>query len=337
MTGGRITLAHGSGGAMTHRLIADQFLNLGGPTDARDLEDAAVLALAEGTLAFTTDSYVVTPRFFPGGDIGKLAVCGTINDLAAMGAQPLAMSLALVIEEGFTEDELQRIMASVRETAQMAGVPIVTGDTKVVERGAADGLFVNTAGIGRRHPAARISARNARPGDRVILSGTVGDHGLAVLTARHELGGLVGPKSDCAPLWPLARDLLDAVGEHVHCLRDPTRGGVAATLNELAFQSQVGMRLSMPEDIVSAATHGACELLGLDPLVLANEGKLIAIVSPEAADAALAALRGNPLGAKAALVGEVVDGPPGRVTARTPLGTERMVDMPSGEILPRIC
>jgi len=337
MDDGKITLGHGSGGELTQELIRRHFLGLGGPEVAEDLDDAAVLPDPGGRIAFTTDSFVVTPRFFPGGDIGRLAVCGTVNDLAAMGARPLALSLALVLEEGFAEEELCRVMASVRAAAKEADVAIVTGDTKVVDRGAADGLYINTAGIGAVLAGVELSGRNAHPGDVVLVSGTLGEHGLAVMAARHGLADLQGPASDCAPLWGLVSAVLEADGESVRCLRDPTRGGLAAAMNEIAGQSGVAVRLDPPEGVASPATRGACELLGLDPYTLANEGKMVAVVAPEAADAVLGAMRSHPLGRHALRIGDVVDGQPGRVTLVTALGTERILDMPAGELLPRIC
>ncbi len=332
-----ITLAHGGGGRQSRELVVEHFLNLGKKTDPRDLDDAAVLEAPAGRLAFTTDSFVVTPRFFPGGNIGKLAVFGTVNDLAAMGARPVALSVGLVIEEGLAASEVARVAEAVAQACAEAGVAVVTGDTKVVERGAADGLFINTSGIGAVHPKARLSGRNARPGDVVIVSGPVGDHGIAIMAARNELAGLSGLSSDSAPLTELAFALLDAAGEAVHVLRDPTRGGLAAALNEIALQAEVAIALDEDAIPVSEATRGACELLGLDPLYLACEGRLVACVAQRAAERALEALRALALGAQARAIGEVLEGPAGLVSLRTALGVERVLDMPSGEHLPRIC
>jgi hydrogenase expression/formation protein HypE len=296
-----------------------------------------VLAAPGERIAFTTDSFVVTPRFFPGGDIGRLAVCGTVNDLACMGARPLALSLALVLEEGLLVSELGRVMASVRAACDEACVPIVTGDTKVVEAGSADGLYITTAGVGAVREGVSLGGRNARPGDRVLVSGKLGEHGVAVMAARHGLSGLAGLRSDCAPLAVLAGAILDAGGAGVRCMRDPTRGGLSAVVNEIAAQSGVGIALADVEGLASEATRGACELLGLDPLSLANEGKLVVIVAPECARGVLRAMQGHALGGEAADVGEVAEGPVGRVTIRTALGTSRVLSMPAGELLPRIC
>lgn len=333
---GVVTLGHGGGGRLTHELVARHF-GAGAAAGAR-LDDAARLDVPGARLAFTTDSFVVTPRFFPGGDIGRLAVCGTVNDLACMGARPVALSVAVVIEEGLREEELARVAQSMAATCDEAGVRVVTGDTKVVERGSADGLFINTSGVGVVREGIELSGSGARPGDAVLVTGPVGEHGLAVMVARHGLASLRGIESDCAPLWDLAERLLEGVGDAVHVLRDPTRGGLAASLNEIAEQSRVRVALDLPSGIVTGAVGGACELLGLDPLTLASEGRLVVVVEEAACELALSVLRGHPLGRHSMRIGQVVDGSGlARVTLATVLGTERVLDMPTGESLPRIC
>lgn len=272
-----ILLAHGSGGKLSHNLIKKDFLPLLGNPLLNKLDDAAVFEL-EGRVAFTTDSYVVSPIFFPGGDIGKLAVCGTVNDLAMCGAQPLYLSVSLVIEEGFSLTELREVVTSIRETAKEAGVQVVTGDTKVVNRGSADKLFINTSGVGIIPPGVDISGSRAKSGDKIILSGTIGDHGIAVMSQREGLKFQVPIGSDCAPLNRLVGDMLEA-STQIHCLRDPTRGGLATTLNEFAAQSKVGIRIEEEKIPIKEAVRAACELLGFDPLYVANEGKLVAVVA----------------------------------------------------------
>jgi len=331
----RILLAHGSGGRLAHELVETTFVKaLANPLLAK-LDDAATFDLG-GKLAFTTDSYVVSPLFFPGGDIGKLAVCGTVNDLAMTGAKPLYLSLSFIIEEGLSRRDLARVVDSIRRVAGEAGVEIVTGDTKVVNRGSADGLFINTAGIGIIAEGVSISGSNARPGDRVILSGTIGDHGIAVLSQREGLSFATRLESDCAPLGKLVAGML-AVSRNIHCLRDPTRGGLATTLNELAAQSKVGIRIEEDRVPVREEVLAAGEMLGLDPLYIANEGKLVAIVPPEDAGGILEAVRANKYGKEAAIIGEVTAEHPGRVVMKTSLGTSRIVDMLVGDPLPRIC
>jgi len=334
----RILLAHGSGGELSHELIARMFAPaFANPALAR-MDDSAVLpAPPPGSrLAFTTDGHVVRPLFFPGGDIGRLAVCGTVNDLAVMGASPLYLSAAVVLEEGFPTADLARIVASMAAAAHEAGVEIVTGDTKVVERGSADGCFITTAGVGVIPAGVDLSGANARPGDVVLVSGPVGDHGLAILSQREGLRFEVPLESDVAPLNGLVHTLLEAAPA-VHALRDPTRGGLATTLNEIARQSQVEIVVEEASIPVRPAAQALAEMLGLDPLYVANEGKLIAIVAPEAAQAALAAMHAHPLGHEAAIIGQVRDGKPGRVALRTTLGAHRVLDMLAGEQLPRIC
>ena len=331
----KILLTHGSGGKLAHELVEKSFVKaLANPLLAK-LDDSAVFDLS-GKLAFTTDSHVVSPIFFPGGDIGKLAVCGTVNDLAMSGAKPLYLSLSFIIEEGFIQTELSKIVDSVREAAQEAGVKIVTGDTKVVNRGSADKLFINTAGIGIIPEGVNISGSNARPGDKVILSGTIGDHGIAVLSQREELSFSTQLESDLAPLGGLVAEML-AASPNIHCLRDPTRGGLATTLNELAVQSKVGIRIEEEKMPVREEVLAACEMLGLDPLYIANEGKLVSIVPAEDANAVLKAMQGNRYGENAAIIGEVGAEHTGRVVMKTSLGTSRIIDMLVGDPLPRIC
>ncbi|MFH1086692.1 MAG: hydrogenase expression/formation protein HypE [Chloroflexota bacterium] len=342
MGGEVILLGHGSGGTLGHELVRRIFLtHLGNPL-LNQLEDATLLevplaALAAGArLAFTTDSYVVRPLFFPGGDIGRLAVCGTVNDLAMRGALPLALSAGFILEEGLAVDELERVVASMAATARAAGVAIVTGDTKVVERGAADRLFINTAGLGLVPPGVHISAGAARPGDAILLSGAIGDHGLAVMTQREGLRLEGALQSDCAPLHGLVQAML-AASREVHVLRDPTRGGLATALNEIAAQSRVGVEIDETRVPVHPEVAAASELLGLDPLYVANEGKLVAFVPAPQAECVLAAMRAHPYGREAALVGAAVAEHPGRVALRTLLGTRRLLGMLAGEQLPRIC
>ncbi|MBC8275649.1 MAG: hydrogenase expression/formation protein HypE [Chloroflexi bacterium] len=330
-----ILLAHGSGSRLSHELIEKNFLPpLANPLLVK-LDDSAVFDLS-GRLAFTTDSYVVNPIFFPGGDIGKLSVCGTINDLAMSGATPLYLSLSLIIEEGLTLSELTRIVKSIKAAAEEAGVNIVTGDTKVVNRGSADKLFINTAGIGVVPPGIDISGANAKIGDKVILSGTIGDHGIAVMSQREGLKFSVPVQSDCAPLNKLVSQMLE-ISPQINCLRDPTRGGLATTLNELAKQSKVGIRIEEDKIPVRDGVRAACELLGFDPLYVANEGKLVAIVAADDAEKILAKMKRNRYGGDASIIGEVTAEHKGKVIMRTRLGASRIVDMLSGELLPRIC
>ena len=365
----KILLAHGSGGQLSHELVEHLFLkHFDNPILAR-LDDAAVIGetrffgknRVSGKLAFTTDSYVVSPIFFPGGDIGKLAVCGTINDLAMSGATPLYLSAGFILEEGLELADLERVVASMAATAQAVGVQIVTGDTKVVDHGKADRLFINTAGVGVVPAGVEISGDRARPGDVVILSGTVGDHGMTIMSQREGLRFDSPLASDCAPLHGLVAAMLDVLsplrpppvppnfggeGEEgsgvraiqaIHCLRDPTRGGLATTLNEMAGKSGVGIEIEEQAVPVRDAVRAACELLGLDPLYVANEGKLVAFVAPEAADAVLATARAHEYGREAAIIGQVTAEHAGRVVLRTALGARRILDMLVGEQLPRIC
>lgn len=331
----RVLLGHGSGGQLMAELLRDVIIpTLGG---RGVLEDAAVVDVGAAQVVFSTDGFVVTPRFFPGGDIGSLAVHGTVNDIAMRGADPVALSVAYVLEEGLPIAELRRITASVATAAHAAGVPVVTGDTKVVERGGVDGIYLTTTGIGVRAPGVDPSAARCRPGDVVLLSGPIGGHGMAILSAREDLGFAADIVSDSQPLHRLVRTMLDAAGSAVHALRDPTRGGVASALNELAESSGVSVELDEPALPVSRQVAAACEILGLDPLHVANEGCLIAMVAPGSADRVLAAMRRRPEGVGACAVGRVGDGPAGRVTVRTLIGSSRVLDMLVGEQLPRIC
>jgi len=300
------------------------------------LDDQAIVDVCGSRIAFTTDSFVVKPLFFPGGDIGTLAVNGTVNDLAMGGAEPLFLSLALILEEGLPFETLRRVMESIRVAAALAGVLVVTGDTKVVEKGSGDGLFVNTSGIGLVPSSVRLSADQARPGDRVLLSGTIGDHGITILSQREGLEFESEIASDTVALHTLVAAMLGASSE-VRCLRDPTRGGVSSSLNEIAARSRVGIELEEASIPIREEVQGACEMLGLDPLYVANEGKLLAIVAPSAAEGALDAMRKHPLGRDARIIGTVTDSRTAMVCMRTRFGTTRIVDLLSGDQLPRIC
>ncbi|MFE2752314.1 hydrogenase expression/formation protein HypE [Actinosynnema sp. NPDC059335] len=331
----RVLLGHGSGGQLMAELLAEVITpELGGDGP---LEDAAVITAAGADLVFSTDGFVVTPRFFPGGDIGSLAVHGTVNDLAMRGARPVALSLAYVLEEGLPVPELRRITRSAAEAARAVGVPIVTGDTKVVGRGAADGVYVTTTGVGVRWGDACPSAAGGAAGDVVLLSGPIGLHGTAILSAREGLGFEAEVASDSRPLHRLVAAMIGAGGRDVHAMRDPTRGGLAGALNELAHASGVAVEVSEEDVPVPRAVASACELLGLDPMHVANEGCLVAFVAAPSAPAVLAAMRALPEGAGATVIGRVTDGTTGRVTARTLVGSSRIVDVLVGEQLPRIC
>lgn len=337
----KVTLAHGSGGKAMRDLIDDVFLGAFDNPALAPLEDQARFDLAalqaEGDrLAFTTDSYVVDPLFFPGGDIGRLAVCGTVNDLAVGGARPLYLSCGVIIEEGFPVEDLRRIAASMRAAAGEAGVAIVTGDTKVVPRGAADKLFINTAGVGVIRKGIEIAARRAAPGDLVLVNGLLGDHGAAILDARGDLALESPIESDCAPLNGLTDTILAACPD-LHCLRDATRGGVATVLNEFARASGVGIEIEEAALPLREAVKGFCEILGLDPLYLANEGKLVLVLPEDRAEAVLAAMRAHPAGEQAAVIGRVRPAPEGTVAMKTIFGGARVVDMLVGDQLPRIC
>ncbi|HVA93296.1 MAG TPA: hydrogenase expression/formation protein HypE [Candidatus Dormibacteraeota bacterium] len=331
-----VLLGHGSGGRMSAELLHDIFLPAFQNSVLARLDDQAIVEVNGCRLAFTTDSFVVKPMFFPGGDIGSLAVNGTINDLAMGGAVPLFLSLAFILEEGLSMDVLRQVVESIRVAAGLAGVSIVTGDTKVVEKGSGDGIFVNTSGIGMVPGSLCLSADQARPGDRVLLSGTIGDHGITILSQREGLQFESAIQSDTAALHTLVADMLCA-GDGIRCLRDPTRGGLSSSLNEIAGRSQVGIHLDETSIPIREDVQGACEMLGLDPLYVANEGKLVAIVDPHSAEPVLEAMRQNPLGRGAQIIGTVTDTHPGLVTMRTRLGTSRIVDLLSGDQLPRIC
>jgi hydrogenase expression/formation protein HypE len=330
-----ILLAHGSGGKLSHELVEKKFLPFLANPALNKLDDSAIFE-ASGRLAFTTDGYVVNPIFFPGGDIGKLAVCGTVNDLAMNGARPLYLSLSAIIEEGFPLSELEQIVQSIKKAVEEAGVSIIAGDTKVVNRGQADKLFITTSGVGIVPPGVDISGANARAGDKVLLSGTIGDHGIAIMSQREGLKFSMTLESDCAPLNKLVSQMLK-VSPRIHCMRDPTRGGLATTLNELARQSNVGITVEEAKIPVKEEVKAACELLGLDPIYVANEGKLVAIVEPADADKILSRMRKNSYGRDAAIIGEVSKEHPGKVIMKTKLGPSQIVDMLSGELLPRIC
>lgn len=333
-----VQMAHGGGGRLSQILIEGLFLDAFRNPLLEALHDGAVLPTnGAGGLAFTTDSFVVRPLFFPGGDIGSLAVHGTVNDLAMCGAQPLALSAAYIVEEGFPMDDLRRVVASMQRAARDAGVSIVTGDTKVVDRGKGDGVYLNTAGVGWVPAGVEVGPRRARPGDRVLVSGALAVHGVAVMSVRQGLEFETVIESDSAALNGLVADVLAAGGGDVHVLRDPTRGGVASALNEIAAGAGVGVRLQETAIPLWEDVRGACEILGLDPLYVANEGKCLAIVAPESAEAVLEAMRAHPLGREAADIGEVLEAPAGRVLLRSRIGGERIVDMLSGEQLPRIC
>lgn len=341
LAGKTITLAHGAGGKAMRDLIDAVFVQGFANPELAALEDQARFELstlmAHGNrLALTTDSYVVDPLFFPGGDIGKLAVTGTVNDLAMSGAVPLYLTCGMILEEGFAIDELIKIVASMKATADAAGVKIVTGDTKVVHKGSADKLFINTAGVGVIPAHLDISATNAQVGDKILINGFIGDHGAAIVDARGELALESTILSDCQPLHDLVRTMLQ-VCPTIHCLRDATRGGVATVLNEFAQSSQVGIRLQHNKIPVRPEVRGMCEILGLDALYLANEGKLVAVVPPEFAEAVLAAMRSHPAGADSAIIGEVQASPKARVLLNTGFGGDRLLDMLVGEQLPRIC
>jgi hydrogenase expression/formation protein HypE len=331
-----ILLGHGSGGKLSHQLLDDLIIAKLSQTPARGQNDAALLSLPGTQVAFTTDSYVVDPIFFPGGNIGDLAVNGTVNDLAMMGARPLYLSVGLILEEGFSKAELGVILDSMRTAADQAGVRIVTGDTKVVPKGKGDRIFINTSGIGVVEHGLQIDGASGRVGDQVIVNGSIGDHGIAVLSAREGLEIDSGIVTDSAALNGLVQELL-VLGDDLHVLRDPTRGGVATTLKEIALQSGVTVTLDEESLPVNAGVKGVCAILGLDPLYVANEGKLLALVAPEKAQAALEIMRRHPLGRDAAIIGELTEVSDGRVQMKTAVGGVRGVEMLAGEQLPRIC
>jgi hydrogenase expression/formation protein HypE len=331
-----ILLGHGSGGVLSHNLTEGLFLRHFSNPLLLPLEDASLLPWPSRRIAFTTDSYVVKPLFFPGGDIGRLSVCGTVNDLSMRGAEPLYLSAGFIIEEGLTLAELERVVISMSEAAKEAGVSVVCGDTKVVEKRAADGLFINTAGIGRAREDIAVSVENAKPGDAVILSGTLGDHGVAVLSQRHGLRFTSSTKSDVAPLNGLVSAILEA-SPRVHVMRDPTRGGMGTTLKEIAQGSGVGIEIDEEAIPISEAVKAACAMLGLDNLYLANEGKLVALVPAEDAPVILGAMRRHRYGADAAIIGSATSDHPGIVTVKNRYGVKRIVEMLAGDQFPRIC
>jgi hydrogenase expression/formation protein HypE len=337
-----IVLGHGSGGKLTADLIEKVFVSRFRNPALERMDDQAQLEIGGARVAFTTDSFVVTPIFFPGGDIGKLAINGTVNDLAMSGARPFYLSAAFILEEGLPSADLERIADSMRTAADKAGVQIVTGDTKVVNRGKGDKVFITTTGIGVIEHDAHFSADRAQPGDRILLSGTIGDHGITILAQREDLDFECALESDCAALDGLVAEMLDeaaAAGnvDGIRVMRDPTRGGVATTLNEIAGRSRVGMMLNEQAIPMREGVRGACEMLGLDPLYVANEGKLVAIVAPQIADRMLARMRRHPLGHNAAVIGEVIEQHPRMVLMKTEVGGTRVIDLLFGEQLPRIC
>ena len=334
---GRVDLSHGAGGRAMAQLLADVFLEAFDNEWLRRGNDQAAIDVDSGRLVMTTDAYVISPLFFPGGDIGSLAVHGTINDIAMAGAEPRYLSVSFILEEGLALADLQRIARSMGAASREAGVPIVTGDTKVVERGKADGVFVSTTGIGVRPAGIDLSAEHVRPGDRVLVSGSLGDHGVAVMSKRHDLDFQTRIVSDSAALHGLVAAMLEVGGPALHAMRDPTRGGLASTLNEIAQQAGVGFRLEEASIPVKPQVAAACELLGLDPLYVANEGKLVAFIEPQSAQPVLAAMRAHPLGRDAALIGEATADERRFVRMTTGFGGDRIVDWLAGEQLPRIC
>ena len=331
-----IQLAHGSGGKLSSELIEKLFIPRFTNKTLDKLEDQAILDLPGGKIAFSTDTFVVDPIFFPGGNIGELAINGTVNDVAMSGAKPIALSVGFVLEEGLQIEKLHRILLSMEKAAKTAGVQIVTGDTKVVSKGSCDKIFINTSGIGIVPDGVNIGISQIQTGDKIILSGTIADHGMAVLTTRKGLSFQSRVMSDTAALNNLVDTILD-VTKNIHAMRDPTRGGVATTLNEFANQAHLGISIHEDRIPVKPDVKGACEVLGIDPLYVANEGKLICVVPSEHAESVLTAMKGHPLGKKAVILGEVVDDHPGMVTMQSLLGTKRIIDMPIGEQLPRIC
>ncbi len=332
-----IVLGHGSGGRLTHQLIERMLLPQFRNDLLEPLHDGAIFSVNGVRMAFTTDSYVVNPIFFPGGDIGELAVNGTVNDLAMCGAKPLYLSVAFILEEGFPMEDLWRVVLSMKQAAENAGVLLVTGDTKVVDRGKGDKIFINTSAVGIiESETTQIHPNRARVGDHILINGEIAAHGIAILSVRENLEFETQIQSDTAPLNHLVRVMLEACPD-IHVLRDPTRGGIASSLNEIAKQTNVGISLKETQIPIHELAKGACEILGLDPLYVANEGKLLAFVSPEDSDAALTTMRNHPLGKDARMIGEVVPDHRGAVVLKTRIGGSRVVDMLSGEQLPRIC
>ncbi len=332
----RILLAHGAGGKLSHDLLRELFLPFFDNALLRALDDSAVIPIGFSTIAFTTDAYVVKPLFFPGGDIGRLAVCGTVNDLAMAGARPLGLSASFILEEGFPLEDLEKVLASMRDAAQEAGVVVVAGDTKVVEHGAAEGVYITTAGIGVVPDGVNIRNSRARPGDLILINGPIGDHEMAVLIARGEFSLRGGIESDCAPLNGLVEAMVEECRE-IHAMRDPTRGGIATCLWEIATTSEVGIVIDEGTVPIRDEVRAVCDLLGFDPYYLANEGKLVAFVPEEAASKVLQAMKAHPLGGEAAIIGKVVAENPGKVLLKTGIGGHRLLEPLSGEQFPRIC
>jgi hydrogenase expression/formation protein HypE len=332
-----ITLGHGGGGKLSQRLLQELIIPILGNTYLNQLHDGAVVPFPCGPLAFTTDSFVVSPPFFPGGNIGTLAVHGTVNDLSMCGARPRFLSLALILEEGFPMEDLRKIVLSVREACAPIGVQIITGDIKVVEKGKGDGIFINTTGIGQVLPWADISPSRIQVGDKIILNGSIAEHGIAILSVREGLSFQTELCSDTAALWPLVETMLAGGEDRIHAMRDATRGGVASVLNEMAKSADVGIVIEGTEIPIREDVQGACEMLGFDPLFVANEGRFVSFVDPEAAPEILSQMREHPLGTEARIIGEVVQTHPGVVRMNTSFGTARVVEMLSGEQLPRIC
>ncbi len=332
----RITKAHGSGGKLTHDLIRNLFVKYFNNKKLNSLGDSAILGKIDGELVFTTDSHVVKPLFYPGGDIGKLSVAGTVNDLAVCGAKPLWISCGMIIEEGFEIAILEKIVISMRKTADDIGVSIVTGDTKVVEHGAADGIYINTAGVGVLPDGVNLSLGKVCPGDKVFVSGYIGDHEAAIIRAREEFNINIDIESDCAPVCDLTSELVSQIPD-LRVMRDPTRGGLATTLNEFVWGRNFGFRIYENDIPVREVVRGLCEPLGFDPLYMANEGKVVFIVGPDSSEKALSILKSSPLGKNGKMIGEVISVPKGKVLLKTHIGSERILDMLTGEMLPRIC
>lgn len=333
----RVLLAHGAGGKKSSELTERIFLKYFQDPALLELNDMAILELPDGRVSMSTDTYVVDPIFFPGGDIGSLAVHGTVNDVAMAGAVPVAISVAFILEEGLPLSDLERIACSMSNAAAEAGVRIVTADTKVVTRGATDKIFINTTGIGIIPDGIHVSGASARAGDRILLSGTIGDHGIAIASSREGIEFKTTVKSDSAPLNGMINELVNTLGQKIHVLRDPTRGGLATVLSEIASQSSVGVEVNETSIPVREAVKGACELLGYDPLYIANEGKLVAVVAQNASEKALEIMKGSKYGQDACLIGEITVENKGKVILKTAMGGKRLVDKLSGEMLPRIC
>ncbi|HEX4283569.1 MAG TPA: hydrogenase expression/formation protein HypE [Terracidiphilus sp.] len=332
-----IVMGHGGGGKLGNELVEHLFLPAFRNPALENLGDAAVIELGSGKIAMSTDSFVVQPLFFPGGSIGALAVNGTVNDLAVSGAEPKFLSASFILEEGFPLAQLAAVVEAMADAARTAGVRIVTGDTKVVERGHGDGCYINTAGVGLLRPGINVGPHRAQPGDVVLVSGTMGDHGMAIMSVREGLEFESQIRSDCAALNGMIANVLDAAGDAMHAMRDPTRGGLASTLNEIAASSKVGVAIDETTMPVRSEVQSACELLGLDPVYVANEGKAVFFVAPEAADRVLAVLHAHPLGRDAARIGHVTTQHPGMLVARTAMGANRVIPTQIGEQLPRIC